>query len=43
MKAKSMPVQSIALSPSISEVWNGRLAMLGFIGIVVELISGRGP
>ncbi len=26
-----------------AEVWNGRLAMLGFIGIVVELISGRGP
>ena len=25
-----------------AEVWNGRLAMLGFIGIVVELISGRG-
>jgi protoporphyrin/coproporphyrin ferrochelatase len=26
-----------------AEVWNGRLAMLGFIGIVVELITGRGP
>jgi protoporphyrin/coproporphyrin ferrochelatase len=26
-----------------AEIWNGRLAMLGFIGIVVELISGRGP
>lgn len=26
-----------------AEVWNGRLAMLGFIGIIVELISGRGP
>ncbi len=26
-----------------AEVWNGRLAMLGFIGIVVELMSGRGP
>jgi len=25
-----------------AEIWNGRLAMLGFIGIVVELISGRG-
>jgi protoporphyrin/coproporphyrin ferrochelatase len=26
-----------------AEMWNGRLAMLGFIGIVVELISGHGP
>jgi protoporphyrin/coproporphyrin ferrochelatase len=26
-----------------AEVWNGRLAMLGFIGIIVELITGRGP
>ncbi len=26
-----------------AEIWNGRLAMLGFIGIVVELITGRGP
>ncbi len=26
-----------------AEVWNGRLAMIGFIGLVVELISGHGP
>lgn len=26
-----------------AEVWNGRLAMLGFIALLVELLSGRGP
>lgn len=26
-----------------AEVWNGRLAMLGFLGLVVEIISGHGP
>ena len=26
-----------------AEVWNGRLAMLGFIALVLELISGHGP
>ncbi|MFE1747434.1 ferrochelatase [Coleofasciculus sp. H7-2] len=26
-----------------AEVWNGRLAMLGFIALVIELLSGRGP
>lgn len=26
-----------------AEVWNGRLAMLGFIALLIELISGHGP
>ncbi len=26
-----------------AEVWNGRLAMVGFIALLVELISGHGP
>ncbi|CAK6691256.1 ferrochelatase [Synechococcus sp. BSF8S] len=26
-----------------SEVWNGRLAMLGFLAILMELLSGNGP
>lgn len=26
-----------------AEVWNGRLAMLGFLALVVELITGHGP
>ena len=26
-----------------AEVWNGRLAMIGFFGLLVELISGSGP
>ena len=26
-----------------AEVWNGRLAMVGFIALIIELISGRGP
>jgi ferrochelatase len=26
-----------------SEVWNGRLAMLGFSAFLFELLSGRGP
>lgn len=26
-----------------AEVWNGRLAMIGFIALVIELISGHGP
>jgi ferrochelatase len=27
---------------SFAEVWNGRLAMVGFVALLVELISGRG-
>lgn len=26
-----------------AEVWNGRVAMLGFLGLVLELVTGRGP
>jgi ferrochelatase len=26
-----------------AEVWNGRLAMLGFMALMIELISGHGP
>ena len=26
-----------------AEVWNGRLAMIGFFGLLVEIISGSGP
>jgi ferrochelatase len=26
-----------------AEVWNGRLAMLGFLALVVEMVSGQGP
>jgi protoporphyrin/coproporphyrin ferrochelatase len=26
-----------------AERWNGRLAMIGFIGLLVELLSGQGP
>lgn len=28
---------------SSAEVWNGRIAMLGFIALIIELISGHGP
>lgn len=28
---------------SAAEVWNGRLAMLGFLALLAELISGHGP
>ncbi|HIK10967.1 MAG TPA: ferrochelatase [Oscillatoriaceae cyanobacterium M33_DOE_052] len=26
-----------------AEVWNGRLAMIGFMALIIELITGRGP
>lgn len=26
-----------------AEVWNGRIAMIGFIALIIELISGHGP
>jgi ferrochelatase len=26
-----------------AEVWNGRLAMIGIVAVVVELITGHGP
>jgi ferrochelatase len=25
-----------------AEVWNGRIAMLGFIALIIELITGHG-
>jgi ferrochelatase len=28
---------------SSAEVWNGRIAMIGFIALIIELISGHGP
>ena len=27
----------------VAEVWNGRLAMVGFLALIVELVSGHGP
>jgi len=30
------------LTPT-AEVWNGRLAMLGFLALLVEMIVGWGP
>jgi ferrochelatase len=26
-----------------AEVWNGRVAMLGLIALILELLLGRGP
>ena len=26
-----------------AELWNGRFAMIGFLALVLELISGQGP
>lgn len=27
----------------VAEVWNGRLAMVGFLALIIELVSGQGP
>ncbi|PSN18895.1 ferrochelatase [filamentous cyanobacterium CCP5] len=27
----------------VAEVWNGRLAMVGFLALLLELVSGKGP
>jgi ferrochelatase len=27
----------------VAEVWNGRLAMVGFLALLLELVSGHGP
>lgn len=27
----------------VAEVWNGRLAMVGFLALILELVSGKGP
>jgi ferrochelatase len=26
-----------------AEVWNGRIAMIGFLALLLELVSGQGP
>ena len=43
-KVKIYPQERSAwgLTP-VAEVWNGRLAMVGFLALMVELISGHGP
>jgi ferrochelatase len=46
------PTQGVKMYPqerwewgmtTAAEVWNGRLAMLGFVALLIELITGRGP
>jgi ferrochelatase len=27
----------------VAEVWNGRLAMLGFLALIAEIVTGQGP
>lgn len=43
-KVKIYPQERSAwgLTP-VAEVWNGRLAMVGFLALMVELLSGHGP
>ena len=43
-KVKIYPQERSAwgLTP-VAEVWNGRLAMIGFLALMAELISGHGP
>ena len=43
-KVKIYPQEKSAwgLTP-VAEVWNGRLAMVGFLALIVELMSGHGP
>ena len=43
-KVKIYPQEKSAwgLTP-VAEVWNGRLAMVGFLALIVELVSGHGP
>lgn len=43
-KFKMYPQERSAwgLTP-VAEVWNGRLAMLGFFALLLELVSGHGP
>ena len=42
-KVKMYPPERWELGmTTTAEVWNGRLAMLGFIALVIELITGRG-
>lgn len=43
-KVKIYPQERSAwgLTP-VAEVWNGRLAMVGFLALLLELVSGHGP
>ena len=42
-KVKMYPPERWELGmTTTAEVWNGRIAMLGFIALVIELITGRG-
>lgn len=41
-RVKMYPQSKIWGMTTTAEVWNGRLAMLGFIALMAELVSGRG-